>query len=47
LLHGVTPRDPATFVAVALLLLFVGVAAAQVAARRAARIDAMSVLRGD
>jgi putative ABC transport system permease protein len=45
LLYGVAARDPFTFVAVALTLTAIGGAAAAIPARKAARLDAMSVLR--
>lgn len=44
-LFGVTPRDAVTFVAVATVLLLVAVLASIVPARRAARVDPVSVLR--
>ena len=47
LLYDVAPRDPVTFVAVALLLLGIAVAASAVPAIRAARVDPLEALRGD
>jgi predicted permease len=44
---GVSPRDPATFVAVAAILMFVALAACWVPARRASRVDPMIALRND
>jgi predicted permease len=45
LLYGVTPRDPATFAAVALLLLGIALAASAVPAFRAARVHPLEALR--
>jgi putative ABC transport system permease protein len=47
LLYGVSPTDPATFLAVPLLFLGVAVAASYLPARRATRIDPIATLRGD
>jgi len=44
-LYGVTPTDPATFAAVAILLAVVAVAASYIPARRAAGVDPMKALR--
>lgn len=45
LLYGITPHDPATFVAVVLVLVGAGLLAAYVPARRAARVDPIITLR--
>jgi putative ABC transport system permease protein len=45
LLYGLEPRDPATFVGAALVMSAIGVVAAWLPARRAARIDPARVLR--
>jgi putative ABC transport system permease protein len=47
LLYGVRAIDPATFVAVPVLLAFVALAAALVPARRAARVDPLIAMRGE
>jgi predicted permease len=47
LLFGVAPRDPLTFVAVAVLLLVVALAASLVPALRATRADPLVVLRAE
>jgi ABC-type antimicrobial peptide transport system permease subunit len=44
-LYGVRPGDPVTILAVAFILLAVGLLASYVPARRAARMDPMVALR--
>jgi predicted permease len=46
LLFGMAPVDPLTFAAVALMLSFIGTAAAVIPARKASRADPSAVLRG-
>lgn len=46
-LYDVTPRDPATYAAVALTLLGIGFCASYVPARRSSRIDPGLAMRGD
>jgi putative ABC transport system permease protein len=47
LLVGITPHDPVTFAAGALLLLTTAVTASYIPARRATRVDPIVALRGD
>jgi ABC-type antimicrobial peptide transport system permease subunit len=46
-LYGVKPEDPWTLIAVTLLLLVSGLAAAYLPARRAAMVDPMEALRAE
>ena len=47
LLHGVSPLDPASFAAAAVVLAAVAVVAAAIPARRAATVDPVQILRTD
>jgi len=45
--YGVSAADPLTFVAVPILVTVVAVLAAAIPARRASRVDPITVLRAD
>jgi ABC-type antimicrobial peptide transport system permease subunit len=45
LLFGITPHDPATLVAVALMMAVIGIVACWIPALRAARIDPVTAMR--
>jgi ABC-type antimicrobial peptide transport system permease subunit len=47
MLYGVSPADPAAYLAVALILTIAGIAASYAPARRATQIDPASALRHD
>ena len=47
LLYGVRPADPATFAAVALVLVAVAACTSVVAARRATKVDPLEALRAE
>jgi ABC-type antimicrobial peptide transport system permease subunit len=46
-LYGISPRDPAVFVSMAVLLLTVALIACWIPARRAARLDPTAALRAE
>jgi ABC-type lipoprotein release transport system permease subunit len=47
LLYGITPTDPLTLTLVSAVLLLVGATATWLPARRAARLDPVTALRGE
>ena len=47
LLYGVTPADPVTFVAIAILVVVIALAASYIPGGRAGRIDPTEALRAD
>ena len=47
LLYGVRPSDPATYVAVSMLLAAVALGTSYLAARRATRVEPLAALRHD
>ena len=47
LLYGITPSDPATFVAISAVIMFVALIASWIPARRAAHVDPLSAIRHD
>lgn len=47
LIYGLSPRDPMTYTAAALIVLAAGLAAAWLPARRAAAINPAELLRGE